>query len=168
MPKTRRREGTEEKKLTVARALEEIGQEVAALPGTYPIEVFVGDRVVVDRVTFQWKGPAQSIYICWGLKKEIGNFNNGANLEAGAFAKGIFSVPDAVNFVNIDKVVNAVLEITSDMRTNRTYDTYIWNSSDGTANEASFIGPIDNDVFIVTILPAVGHVQELEVHYKRL
>ncbi|HUV51593.1 MAG TPA: hypothetical protein VMW64_00785 [Dehalococcoidia bacterium] len=146
------------------RGLEVFEREFAALPGSYPIKVVTGERVAANRATFKYIGPAQNLYVCWGLKKGDGDFNNGNNLEAGVFASAVIAVPLATAEVSLDRTFSAVLTITSAMRASY-YDTYIWISRTNTSIEADFLA-IDTDAGIVQIMTQA--VTNLEVAYAKV
>lgn len=139
--------------------------DYAALAGAYPIKVVVGDKVAVNRVTFQYIGPAQTLWVCWGLKRGT-DFNNGEGLEAGVFASASFSVPLATAWTLIDRTVSAVLTITATMRA-VVYDCHNWIATANTSLEAQILllDP-SPDASIVQILPQA--VKDLEVGYVKV
>lgn len=150
----------------------ELSIERLAEGGPYPIEVIFGQTVRVYKAVFAYRGPAKTLYLHWGLKAAYADFNNGANLEARRYAWAAVDVPKAADWLTLTRTITADLLITSDMRTGRTYDTYIWM--------ATFIGPspdteflvIDTDTSVVKIVAAVvvppAEVRDLQVAYSKV
>ena len=154
--------------------------QVSALPGSYPIRVFPGETVSVKKVRLEYQGPAATLYLCWGLKKGTGDFNNGENLVEGAFAQDRFSVPDSPSFVEriFDITASLFIPLSAGVAL---YDTYVWLSTDGTAQEGSMVDResplfgivsggkvLDTDSGVVEVLAiAKKAVRNLEVAYAK-
>jgi len=147
------------------RGLEVFDREFAALPGSYPIKVVAGEKIVVNRVTFQYIGPAQTLWVCWGLKRGT-DFNNGDGLEQKVFASASFSVPNCTAWTPIDRTVSAVLTITPAMLPD-IYDCHNWIATENTALESKIV-LIDPspDADIVKIMRQ--EIQNLEVAYAKV
>lgn len=147
------------------RDLGVFNREYAALnPATFPIKVVLGEKVAVNRATFQYIGPAQTLWVCWGLKKGTGNFSNGANLMAGVFASASISVPLSTAWTAKDLTFSAVLTIIAAM-TASVYDTYVWISKANTSLEADLL-VIDTDAGVVQILGQA--VKDMQVAYAKV
>jgi len=50
--------------------------------------VSVGDKITLSRVSFDCRGPDATLYIGWGLARNIEEFDNGAGLVADTWAAG--------------------------------------------------------------------------------
>jgi len=116
------------------------GGGIGALPGSYPISVYVENVVRANQVTFTYQGPAGVLYLCWGLKAGTGDFNNGANLEGGMWTSTPIYVMESLTPTQFPVYnISADLLITANMRTGRTYDTYIWFSTNNSTQEANML-----------------------------
>ena len=140
---------------------------VVALAGTglylamrKPPAVRLGDKITLSMVSFEYTGPERAendpLYICWGLKKGIGNFDNGANL-AGRLWKwgGPMPVTTAKKYSFIpdkDFEHQPVLYLDPDILEAKNYDTYIWVVNDiAIALEDKKFLAIDTDADAVKI-----------------
>jgi len=143
---------------------------VGALPGTYPISVAPGETVRLNRVRFEYRGPSGALYIHWGLKAGYGDFNNGDNLEGRVFAWAMVSVPAASSWIVVDNAVGADLPISSDIRTGRTYDTYVWLATRAGTTQETDILLIDTDASIVSVaeIPTRAEARGLQVGYTKV
>lgn len=122
-----------------------------------PPAIYLGDKVTLSRVSFTYTGPARDLFICWGLKKGTGDFNNGANLAAGLWTwGGPMSVTESVDkkyrFVpKEDFETKPVFYLDPNLLEAKTYDTYVWVSfGEGTTDEG-FILVIDTDADAIKI-----------------
>ena len=144
--------------------------------GQQQIQVKPGQTVKVWKVQFEWLGPATPIFVCWGLKKGTGSFNNGQNLVGGPTSFGSATItPFAVSAWAAQESgsIDASLVIPASTPP-AVYDTYIWLSYQQSANELSFVqrdtggGLLDTDaalINVVSAIPAVGQARMLNVGY---
>lgn len=79
-----------------------------AIDVSNPIDKAPGSIVGVTGVAFDYKGPAQDIWVVWGIKPAGGlfgiNFDNGAHLierPVRAWAQASFPVPASANFTRL-------------------------------------------------------------------
>ena len=156
--------------------------EIGRLADSYPIRVRVGDRVRANQVKFRYWGPAGTIYLCWGLRKGSGDFNNGDNLAGGARAIGSAAVSvGAGTELLVNTAIAADLVIPSTRAGN--YATYIWLSTESSARESAFVrrhgssdGLITIDgsvtsgypIAVVEEAPVLPGATELEISYVGL
>jgi len=167
MGRASRREAAEEGEI---RNLSAFSREYATLPGTIiPVRVVTGDSVRVTTVQFQWKGPAKTVYFCWGLKQGT-DFNNGAALEGGAtkFASAAIAVAASLGVWSATKVytIAATLLIDSSIRMGIVFDTWKWVAQSATANESQ-IYRIDVDAGTVQTFIEEA-VQFLDCNYVKV
>ena len=75
---------------TTLVALAAVGAVVWGVSLAFPKtkQFVLGDRVTLSSVSFEYMGVAQTLYVGWGAKDGIGNFNNGDNLVGKLFAVG--------------------------------------------------------------------------------
>ncbi|MDP2663643.1 MAG: hypothetical protein Q8R28_23250 [Dehalococcoidia bacterium] len=140
-----------------------------AVGPSLPLTVFLGQKVAVTAVRLTYKGPAMTMYLCWGLKAGWGNFNNGENLVGGSsrFASAAFSVPESMTATTYDVTLNpaAVYTVGTDVPTGRTYDTHKWIAMQPTSSEASFVRPSDTDSGVVVVQQSAPEVSGFDVAY---
>ena len=142
----------------------------AALPGSYPLLVRAGDRVSVTQWQFKYRGPAATLYVCWGIKGPGGSWP--VTLLDGIFAYSQISVIENLTgtFLLRNGTCNAVLAIpTSFESLTQPVDTQDWISRAPTAILADVVGGVDLDNGILTLGPApVSEITELNVLYQKL
>ena len=115
----------------------------------------VGDYGVLDGISFKYHGPATTLYICWGLKKGRGDFNNGENLAGGPtyFASKSVEVEESLEDVRYDfEDLDVRLKFESGIvEPGRSYDCYYWIATKPTADEDAILNiDVDADVFKIT------------------
>lgn len=122
-----------------------------------PPAIYLGDKVTLSKVSFTYTGPARDLFICWGLRKGTGDFNNGANLAGGLWAWGgpmevELSTEKKYSFVpKKDFDTKPVLYLDPDAIEAKSYDTYIWVTfGEGTPDE-DYILAIDTDADAIKI-----------------
>jgi hypothetical protein len=152
--------------------LEIFDREYARLPegGPYPIRVVAGDKVKITHSVFDYVGPAQTLWLCWGLKEGT-DFNNGAALAPmpnGVFASASFTVPECTSKTHIDHTnVNPVLTILPAMLS-KVYTTFKWISTKNTSLESDMPSgtPIGHDDATVQVMTT--EVTGLDVAYVKV
>lgn len=141
-------------------------------PSAFPIVVSPTETLHATRIIFTYGGPAQTLYVCWGLDKGAGDFNNGALLEGGIFASAQISVPDTVAagdptkwWQQFDIVIDAALDLAQigGLKSDAGYDVLNWVSRERSAIEARFATLVDTDAGVFYIPSA--QVQAVEALY---
>ncbi|HUV51594.1 MAG TPA: hypothetical protein VMW64_00790 [Dehalococcoidia bacterium] len=122
-----------------------------------PPAIYLGDKVTLSKVSFTYTGPERQLFICWGLKKGSGDFNNGANLAGGLWTWGGPMEVEAVagkkySFTpKKDFETQPVLYLDPDAIEAKNYDTYIWITFGEATTDEDFILAIDTDADAVKI-----------------
>ena len=107
------------------------GLRVGAIAYQGAIAVLYNDIVRVTLVQFEYRGPAEQLFLCWGLKAGSGSYDNGANLAlsgAARFASSRFTVEESLDWHAIEANLQADLRILAPLPAGRSYDTYVWLS----------------------------------------
>ena len=153
------------------------GSEYAYYPGQtgLPFIVKPGDRVTITKAAIQYQGPAQSLYLCWGIVRKYGvSFSNGGNLlgHNGAgdptyFSAALLPFPESYSLTALDFTLNAVLIMPTGMPVDD-YSTYCWISSQNSSSEAATIFkmhlPVEGPVLrVMALVPQVGTIEVLYV-----
>ncbi|MDP2663642.1 MAG: hypothetical protein Q8R28_23245 [Dehalococcoidia bacterium] len=117
-----------------------------ALNATLPLKGTAANVLKITRVQFIYTGPAQNVFVCFGLKRDTGMFgstafDNGNLLEGGptAFGYATVSVPQGSG-VPIDQFVATTwpLQLGS-MPTGRTFDAVVWITHQTPTAEEKYI-----------------------------
>ncbi len=143
---------------------------IGALPGSYPIVVEPGGVVRLYKVNFIYTGPAQRLWICWGLKGGgfFGtNFNNGNGLQGGpaTFASDSIDVPASVN-QPLSFSVNASHAIPSDAP-QVSYDVFVWIATQSSPLEANILA-ITTDSNIVKVQAIATSISSIDAGYQKV
>ena len=121
-----------------------------------PSAIRLGDRLTLRMVQFEYMGGETQLFVGWGLKKGTGDFNNGGNLAGGLYAiGGPLSVPQQAEFKTLRFAPSKlkekpILYLDPNVFAARTYDTYVWVSTQPTPDEKFFL-IIDTDASVVPI-----------------
>ena len=122
-----------------------------------------GDTITISNLSFEYMGPEDDLSFCWGLKKGTGDFNNGDNLVGGNSYFGVGGPIHVTPTVDWKKYtldprklqVKPELFLDPDLVDIRVYDTYIWLSTEPTADKALIL-IIDTDADAVKVEKPAG------------
>ncbi|MDP2954257.1 MAG: hypothetical protein Q8O76_13200 [Chloroflexota bacterium] len=96
-------------------------------PGELPVSKAIGDYLRIPSIQYTWQGPETRFWLCAGLKKGYGDFNNGAILVGGYYAVTMFTAPPRSTSGVVEQTLSTPLaySINSGIPT-ATYDAYVW------------------------------------------
>jgi|GEM_PF-2424449 len=125
-----------------------------------PAGIYRGDSVTLSTVTFEYRGPATDLYVCWGLKAGYGDFNDGDNLVGKLWAWGgpIRALESSAwkRYVVACNTLETqpILYLEPSIIPPAKYDTYVWlTRAEPTTSESSIL-LIDTDAGAVDVKEA--------------
>lgn len=152
---------------------------ISRLPGYSGFSVVHGDFVTLDAYSFDWKGSARTLWLCWAARKGDPDWNDGANIPGGRYGYMPIQVQDSTVWkhygthdipIKIPATVTTLhIEITPDLfDMGVAYNAWYWLAGlipghDHTDMSADNIHRND-DQEIFTIVQ--DEIKEAEVGYK--
>lgn len=100
------------------------------------VDVYPGDKVTVGSASFKYLGVEADLFLCWGLRKGTGDFNNGENLLGGLWVwGGPIHVLEALDWktynISPQKLeTKPIFYLDPDIVAPGDYQTYAWITKD--------------------------------------